>query len=181
MRVLVDTSAVVALVLRNDRNHAAAVEALRRLTEAGAALVLTNFLVAETYSLLAARAYPAKAREWFLARARGASRSGPPPAARCPAKSSPRFPAAHRRWLTSWRPRWGGEPRRVKGQPRAGLPTTGWRWGARPSPPATTGASWASHGGRHHVQMPGLPLRRGLRPRRLRRRGPRAATYSGNW
>lgn len=67
MKVLVDTSAVVALVLRNDRNHAAAVETLRRLTEAKAALVLTNFIVAETYNLLAARAYPAKAREWFLA------------------------------------------------------------------------------------------------------------------
>lgn len=67
MKVLVDTNAVTALVLRNDRNYAAAVEALRRFTEAGAALVLTNFIVAEIYNLLAARAYPAKAREWFQA------------------------------------------------------------------------------------------------------------------
>uniref|UniRef100_A0A7C2E2W1 Ribonuclease VapC n=1 Tax=Ammonifex degensii TaxID=42838 RepID=A0A7C2E2W1_9THEO len=67
MRVFVDSSAVAALLLENDRNHRAAVGVLRRLTEAKAELVLSNFIVAETYDLLAVRAYPAKAREWFLA------------------------------------------------------------------------------------------------------------------
>lgn len=66
MRVLVDSSAVAALVLRNDRRHPDAVQALRYFTEKGAELVLTNFVVAETYNLLASRAYPAKAREWLL-------------------------------------------------------------------------------------------------------------------
>jgi predicted nucleic acid-binding protein len=65
--VFVDSSAIVALLLKSDRNHQAAVKALRWLTEAKAELVLSNFVVAETYNLLAVRAYPAKAREWFLA------------------------------------------------------------------------------------------------------------------
>jgi predicted nucleic acid-binding protein len=63
----VDSSAIAALLLENDRNHRAAVGVLRQLTEARAELVLSNFVVAETYNLLAIRAYPAKAREWFLA------------------------------------------------------------------------------------------------------------------
>lgn len=67
MRVFVDSSAIAALLLENDRNHRAAVGVLRQLTEARAELVLSNFVVAETYNLLAIRAYPAKAREWFLA------------------------------------------------------------------------------------------------------------------
>lgn len=67
MRVFVDSSAIAALLIKNDRNHRAAVGVLRRLTEARAELVLSNFVVAETYNLLAVRAYPAKAREWFLA------------------------------------------------------------------------------------------------------------------
>ncbi|MCL6558456.1 MAG: PIN domain-containing protein [Firmicutes bacterium] len=67
MRVLVDSSAIAALILRNDRRHPEAVQALRYFTGNGAELVLTNFIVAETYNLLAARAYPAKAREWLLA------------------------------------------------------------------------------------------------------------------
>ncbi|MEW6772151.1 MAG: PIN domain-containing protein [Bacillota bacterium] len=66
MRVFVDSSAVAALLLNNDRNHNEAVEVLRRLTEARAELVLSNFVVAETYNLVAARTYPAKAREWLL-------------------------------------------------------------------------------------------------------------------
>lgn len=66
MRVLVDSSAIAALILRNDRRHPEAVQALRYFTGNGAELVLTNFIVAETYNLLAARAYPAKAREWLL-------------------------------------------------------------------------------------------------------------------
>ncbi|MGQ9512622.1 MAG: type II toxin-antitoxin system VapC family toxin [Thermodesulfitimonas sp.] len=64
--MFVDSSAIVALLLKSDRNHQAAVKALRQLTEAKVELVLSNFVVAETYNLLAVRAYPAKAREWLL-------------------------------------------------------------------------------------------------------------------
>lgn len=67
MRVLVDSSGVAALILRNDRHHDDAVRALRLFTERGAELVLTNFIVAEAYNLIASRAYPGKAREWLLA------------------------------------------------------------------------------------------------------------------
>ena len=67
MRVLVDSSAVAALILRNDQHHNNAVQALRFFTEKGAELVLTNFIVAETYNLIASRAHPRKAREWLLA------------------------------------------------------------------------------------------------------------------
>ncbi|MBE3580936.1 MAG: hypothetical protein IMW96_04770 [Thermoanaerobacteraceae bacterium] len=63
MKVLVDSSAIVALMLRNDQKHSEAVGALRYFTEKGASLVLTNFIVAEAYNLVAARAYTAKARE----------------------------------------------------------------------------------------------------------------------
>ncbi|CEP68351.1 PIN domain [Moorella glycerini] len=66
MRVLVDSSAIAALILRNDQRHTEAIKTLRYLTEKGAVLILSNFIVAETYNLIAARAYPAKAREWLL-------------------------------------------------------------------------------------------------------------------
>ncbi|MDN5345033.1 MAG: uncharacterized protein PWQ18_1147 [Clostridia bacterium] len=67
MRILVDSSAIVALILRNDQRYTEAVKTLRYLTEKRATLVLSNFIVAETYNLIAVRAYPAKAREWLLA------------------------------------------------------------------------------------------------------------------
>lgn len=74
MRVLVDSSAVAALILRNDRHHDDAVQALRLFTEKGDELVLTNFIVAESYNLIASRAYPGKAREWLLANTRPVER-----------------------------------------------------------------------------------------------------------
>lgn len=40
---------------------------MRLLTMERAELILSNFVVTETYNLLAARTYPAKAREWLLA------------------------------------------------------------------------------------------------------------------
>lgn len=66
MKVLVDSSAIVALLFANDDNHQAAVDCLRRLTIEGAELLLSNFVLAETYNLLAVRTYPARAREWLL-------------------------------------------------------------------------------------------------------------------
>ena len=64
--MLVDSSAIVALLVKNDRNHEQAVEVLSRLTKQGAELVLSNFIIAESYNLIAVRANSFKAREWLL-------------------------------------------------------------------------------------------------------------------
>ena len=42
-------------------------ETLHRLTRMGAELVLSNFIIAESYNLINARISSAKAREWLLA------------------------------------------------------------------------------------------------------------------
>lgn len=47
-QVLVDTSAVYALVDRNDAYHRRAVSLLRSLPRRGIAPLLTNFIIAET-------------------------------------------------------------------------------------------------------------------------------------
>ncbi len=67
MRVFVDSSAIAALMMENDQNHRPAVQTLRKLTERRVELVISNFIVAEAYNLLAVRINPAKAREWFFA------------------------------------------------------------------------------------------------------------------
>lgn len=67
MRVFVDSSAIAALIIKNDQNHRPAVQTLRKLTESGVELVISNFIVAEAYNLIAVRINPAKAREWFFA------------------------------------------------------------------------------------------------------------------
>ncbi len=66
MRVFVDSSALVALIVKNDGNHEKAVSCLRLMTDNKAEMVISNFVVAEAYNLLAARTYPGKAREWLL-------------------------------------------------------------------------------------------------------------------
>lgn len=63
--VLVDSSAIVALVDRNDRTHGAAVAAYRSLVEEGFRLFTTNFIVAETVSLLTDGPGPDIARQWL--------------------------------------------------------------------------------------------------------------------
>ena len=64
-RVLVDTSAVYALLDRNDRRHKDAVTALRRLQRGRAEAVLTNFIRAESHALLLARLGQDVARRWL--------------------------------------------------------------------------------------------------------------------
>jgi len=66
MRVFVDTSGIAALLIRNDTNHLLAEEILQDLINERAELVISNFIVAETYNLLAARTYPGLARQWLL-------------------------------------------------------------------------------------------------------------------
>jgi predicted nucleic acid-binding protein len=67
MRVFVDTSGIAALLIRNDANHLLAADALQGLNNEGAELIISNFIIAETYNLLAARTYPGFARQWLLA------------------------------------------------------------------------------------------------------------------
>jgi predicted nucleic acid-binding protein len=64
-RVLVDTSAVYALVDRSDANHAAARTILASLRLRGVEPLLTNFIVAESHALLLSRLNPGLAREWL--------------------------------------------------------------------------------------------------------------------
>lgn len=61
----VDSSALVALVDRDDATHAAAVEAYRGLVESGYKLVTTNHVIAETYDLLSGGLGAALARQWL--------------------------------------------------------------------------------------------------------------------
>lgn len=65
-RVLVDTSAIYALIDRNDTCHQAAKSRLKSLREARAEPILTNFIVAESHSLLLARLGASTARRWLL-------------------------------------------------------------------------------------------------------------------
>ncbi len=65
-RVLVDTSAVYALLDRDDAEHAAAKSRLRALKRTRAEPILTNFLVAESHALLLARLGADVARAWLL-------------------------------------------------------------------------------------------------------------------
>lgn len=65
-QVLVDTSAVYALVDRNDAYHRRAVSLLRSLPRRGMAPLLTNFIIAETHALLLSRLGPETSRHWLL-------------------------------------------------------------------------------------------------------------------
>jgi len=65
-RVLIDTSAVYALLDRDDRNHAGAKARLKKLKRSRAEPILTNFIVAETHALLLAHLGAATARSWLL-------------------------------------------------------------------------------------------------------------------
>lgn len=59
MKLLADTGALLALVMRNDRNHAAAVEFVRRNPRAR--FVLTELILAEVATRLRVRAGAARA------------------------------------------------------------------------------------------------------------------------
>lgn len=63
--ILVDSSAIVALVDSDDATHPAMVDAYRELVDAGYRLFTTNYVVAEAYDLLMAGVGPAVARQWL--------------------------------------------------------------------------------------------------------------------
>ena len=65
-RVLVDTSAVYALLDRNDRCHDAARQALESLRKRRTEPLLTNFIVAECHALSLSRLGADIARKWLL-------------------------------------------------------------------------------------------------------------------
>ena len=65
-RILVDTSAVYALIDRDDACHESAKSRLSALKKARAEPVLTNFIVAECHALLLARLGAPLARRWLL-------------------------------------------------------------------------------------------------------------------
>jgi predicted nucleic acid-binding protein len=63
MRVYVDTSAIDALLVGSDRNHAAARAAFLRLREMGAALTTSSYVVLESWALLLGRHGPRAAAD----------------------------------------------------------------------------------------------------------------------
>lgn len=65
-QVLVDTSAVYALIDRNDTHHRRAASILRSLPRRGLPPLLTNFIVAECHALLLSRLGADPARDWLL-------------------------------------------------------------------------------------------------------------------
>ena len=65
-QVLVDTSAVYALIDRSDRYHRKALTILRSLPRRGLTPFLTNFIVAESHALLLSRLGAGTARDWLL-------------------------------------------------------------------------------------------------------------------
>jgi predicted nucleic acid-binding protein len=65
-RVLVDTSAVYALLDRSDACHIAARSALENMKKARSEPLLTNFILAECHALALARLGAALARNWLL-------------------------------------------------------------------------------------------------------------------
>jgi uncharacterized protein len=65
-RVLVDTSAVFALLDRSDSHHGEARRVLEQLTARRAEPLLTNFVVAESHALALSRLSPGIARRWLL-------------------------------------------------------------------------------------------------------------------
>lgn len=64
-RILVDTSAVYALIDRSDRWHSTAKAALEDIKKSRSEPILTNFVVAECHALLLVRLGPSLARSWL--------------------------------------------------------------------------------------------------------------------
>jgi predicted nucleic acid-binding protein len=63
--IFIDSSAIVALVDRDDASHAAAVDAYRNLVAAGYKLFTTNYVIAEAFDLLRTGVGPLVARQFL--------------------------------------------------------------------------------------------------------------------
>jgi uncharacterized protein len=63
--IFIDSSAIVALVDRDDGSHAAAVDAYRNLVRSGFRLFTTNYVIAETFDLLRTGVGPVVARQFL--------------------------------------------------------------------------------------------------------------------
>lgn len=64
-RVVVDTSAIYALIDRSDDCHEKAKNLFKKLSKQDVDLILTNFIVAETHALILSRMGHELAREWI--------------------------------------------------------------------------------------------------------------------
>ncbi|MGI8644351.1 MAG: type II toxin-antitoxin system VapC family toxin [Thermomicrobiales bacterium] len=65
LTIFIDSSALVALVDRDDAAHATMVEAYRQLVDEGYRMFTSNYVVTETFDLLMAGVGPAIARQWL--------------------------------------------------------------------------------------------------------------------
>jgi len=65
-QALVDTSAIYALIDRDDANHRKATAVLRSLSKQSITPLLTNFIVAECHALLLSRLGAGIARNWLI-------------------------------------------------------------------------------------------------------------------
>ncbi|MGI6285937.1 PIN domain-containing protein [Neomoorella humiferrea] len=63
-KIMVDTSAVYALIDRSDDWHEKAKNLFKKLSEKDVDLILTNFILAETHALILSRIGHELAREW---------------------------------------------------------------------------------------------------------------------
>lgn len=63
-RIMVDTSAIYALIDRSDACHEKAKYLFKKLSERDVDLILTNFILAETHALILSRLGHELAREW---------------------------------------------------------------------------------------------------------------------
>ena len=75
-RVLVDTSAVFALLDKSDQNHAAARNLIEDLRRRRVEPLLTNFILAESHAFLLSRLGADIARRWVLGNAWAVERIG---------------------------------------------------------------------------------------------------------
>ena len=64
-KIMVDTSAIYALLDKSDDMHNQAKKILFMLAEEKATVMITNFIVAECHALLASRLNPGLARNWL--------------------------------------------------------------------------------------------------------------------
>lgn len=64
-KIIVDTSAIYALIDRSDDYHERAKNLFKKLSEQDVDLIITNFIVAETHALILSRIGHELARRWI--------------------------------------------------------------------------------------------------------------------